>query len=412
MRNIALLEWGPASLFHIYARERIKVRTGWLEGGPLMPPFLSTKEEAKACEPIPVRYALSAFEDLNAVVRNLRRCFGFPYQEAIGYLNTLTRTHRARREHESLVDRLRRWAIFGNVDAVVWIDYAKANQPPGEFKMGPRDSRPFNASHMEICTHIAGEYQDDDEESEAWSEVDDEGAAATTAASHGGGGAVQPDPVAQSATQVKAEMATTKRSSHWKRPSGYLELTAGLRTTQDKSKTPRTPKALGGASSPGDAVDSSRNVQEKAMLRMMIQEEVVPAHGSIYVRSIAPGPGHYGSPGPSALEDKACGMGYRAKSTFDQVAALTKDNPGPGKYEHKAPLTEEKALLGRFGKAVKMVPPDEATKKLPFISKMASKVEGHGLQSPNFYYSISPEAPCGSMVKSPQYTFAKARRPF
>ena len=54
------------------------------------------------------------------------------------------------------------------VDAVLWIDYAKAqpqqkgsdagylrpsrvqaNQPPGSFKMGPRESRPFSPAHMQ-----------------------------------------------------------------------------------------------------------------------------------------------------------------------------------------------------------------------------------------------------------------------
>ncbi|CAE8669910.1 unnamed protein product, partial [Polarella glacialis] len=126
MRNIALLEWGPASLFYIQPRELIKVRSKWLEGGPVLPLFISTMEETKAGGPdIVVRYALSAFEDLNSAIKNLRRCFGFPYQEYIGYINTLTQSHRARREHEVLIDRLRRWAIFGNVDAVFWIDYAK-----------------------------------------------------------------------------------------------------------------------------------------------------------------------------------------------------------------------------------------------------------------------------------------------
>ena len=50
-----------------------------------MPPFLSAMEEAKTSDPdLTVRYALSAFEDLNSAIKNLRRCFGFPYQEYIG----------------------------------------------------------------------------------------------------------------------------------------------------------------------------------------------------------------------------------------------------------------------------------------------------------------------------------------
>jgi len=42
---------------------------------------------------------------------------------------------------------------------------------------------------------------------------------------------------------------------------------------------------------------------ENALLRNMIQEEIVPAHGSIYIRSIAPGPGYYGTPGICGLEE-------------------------------------------------------------------------------------------------------------
>merc|ERR1719265_1404982 len=175
----------------------------WLDGGPNMPPFLSTREESKAgSADICVRYALSAFEDLNSAIKNLRRCFGFPYQEYIGYLNTLTRTHRARREHEALVDRLKRWAIFGNVDAVVWIDYAKANQPPGSFRIGPRDSRPFGLSHMEICQAVAeGEHRDRDDQSEAWSDVDHgDDHMAQTGASAGASATVQASPMATATT--------------------------------------------------------------------------------------------------------------------------------------------------------------------------------------------------------------------
>lgn len=64
-------------------------------------------------------------------------------------MNTLTQQYRTRSEHEGLMDRIRRWAMFGNVDAVLWIDYAKANQPPGSFKMGPRESRPFGPGHLQ-----------------------------------------------------------------------------------------------------------------------------------------------------------------------------------------------------------------------------------------------------------------------
>eukprot|EP00913_Durusdinium_trenchii_P002495 g2307.t1 len=64
-------------------------------------------EEAKAHDP--------DLTDLNSAIKNLRRCFGFPYQEYIGYMNTLTHQYRTRSEHEGLIDRIRRWAMFGNV---------------------------------------------------------------------------------------------------------------------------------------------------------------------------------------------------------------------------------------------------------------------------------------------------------
>ena len=63
-------------------------------------------------------------EDLNSAIKNLRRCFGFPYQEYIGpaarsiffggsssvlcatlrYMNTLTHQYRTRSEHEDCAD--------------------------------------------------------------------------------------------------------------------------------------------------------------------------------------------------------------------------------------------------------------------------------------------------------------------
>lgn len=46
------------------------------------------------------------------------------------------------------------------------------------------------------------------------------------------------------------------------------------------------------------------------MLRLQLQEEVVPVPGSIYSRSIVPGPGYYGAPkAPSKKESRGFGEG-------------------------------------------------------------------------------------------------------
>lgn len=423
MRNIALLEWGPSSLFYILPRERIKVRTPWLDGGPNMPPFLSTREESKAgSADICVRYALSAFEDLNSAIKNLRRCFGFPYQEYIGYLNTLTRTHRARREHEQLVDRLRRWAIFGNVDAVVWIDYAKANQPPGSFKMGPRDSRPFSAAHMELCTHDPGDAVrgDNDEDSEAaWSEIEEEaggGAGASagrvdheqsmqTLAAHSQGSrrgsVVLQRGYSAGPVPLKRLARSDGRSSELHSSSRQLagESVGSLQTSKTLKSTSLPP--------------SARSQQENEMLRNMLQEEVIPAHGSIYTRSIAPGPGYYGA-GPSSLQDGGPGFGHRPKGRIDALAEASKELPGPGEYTPRVKFLEAKPALTRFGKAPKLVAPTEAARKLPFISSLASECECRCVASPALFHSITPDAAekTRPFIKPATYSFSKSRRPF
>jgi len=422
MRNIALLEWGPASLFHIQPREQIKVRTAWLEGGPIMPPFLSTRDESKGSSSgICVRYALSAFEDLNSAIRNLRRCFGFPYQEYIGYLNTLSRTHRARREHEALVDRLRKWAIFGNVDAVVWIDYAKANQPPGSFKMGPRDSRPFSQAHMELCLDL--DVDDDNNNAEgdseaAWSDIDDE---------VGERGA--PRDRERETTHLPQQQIDASQCQASRKPSLVLQRHSGgsvplkrlvraaelVEQGDQLAWTPRDSKSRSGSAkrdhSLGFKSQSARLKQENALLRTMIQEEVVPGHGSIYTRSIAPGPGYYGSPGCAGLEDGGMGQfGTKPKSRMDMITEASKDFPGPGDYTPRVHQLDDAQQLGKIGKGPRMVLATQIHRKLPFISAQASESEGRGLYSPNVLHSISPTAPC--FMKTPKYSFGKMKRPF
>lgn len=434
MRNIALLEWGPASLFYIQPRERIKVRTVWLEGGPIMPPFLSTRDESKASSSaICVRYALSAFEDLSKAIRNLRRCFGFPYQEYIGYLNTLSRSHRARREHEALVDRLRKWAIFGNVDAVIWIDYAKANQPPGSFKMGPRDSRPFSRAHMELCADLPQDECDknngDVDSEAAWSDIEEEagerGAAPrVTEASH----EVSLSKNEVSLTQGDGKISVVLQRGH---SAGTVPLKRLIRASEladqkalsmsaresfKASRGPSSERERSNEFKPGFAErsQSARAMQENALLRTMIQEEIVPGHGSIYIRSIAPGPGYYGVPGFSTLEEGGVGQfGHRPRSRIDAIMEAQKDQPGPGEYTPRARQLEDKAQLGKIGKAPRLVPASEIARKLPFISKEASTSEGYGLQSDGFHVVPSDSTVCArAYTKPPKYSFGKMKRPF
>lgn len=442
MRNIALLEWGPASLFHIQPREKIRVRTPWLDGGPVLPPFLSTADEVKANTPeTGVRYALSAYEDLNGAIRNLRKCFGFPYQEFIGYLNTLTRTHRARREHEALIDRIRRWAMFSNVDAIVWIDYAKSNLPPGSFKVGARDSRPFSKKHMEICTHDPAETKhDNDDESETWSEIEYEhgaagGPATSTAAdpvvgmttsldfsqpSSGSGPLMIPVRAQQRVARTGARQHSLKRNTQLESGGGpsrtSLSASVALSKQQDSASAAVAGASVTEGTKPVEDADAPKpKPDERTLLRSMIQEEVVPAHGSIYTRSIAPGPGYYGTPA-TAGSQSARGSSFtgRGRGQLEDILLKAGKTPGPGDYIPKKAIADAPKTLGRFDRAQRLVLPVDVPKKLPFISSIASQSEGHGLQSPSEFHSVSPDAPCigRGVMRSPRYSFSRSRRPF
>lgn len=398
-----------------------------------MPPFLGTKEEAKANNTdICVRYALSAFEDLNGAIKNLRQCFGFPYQEYIGYLNTLSRSHRARREHEGLIDRLRRWAIFSNVDAVVWIDYAKANQPPGSFKVGPRDSRPFSPGHIEICATVMGGAAGSENESEAseaeWPESEMEvlaGGMATAAQLDNAQTMLPLQDLRLSGSRGQGggprhTVTRLRLSKHDPAMSGR----SGAQSARLADRSPRDTGAMAGTSprtaSPAMKLQLMRSAQEKTSLRNMLQEEVVPAHGSIYKRSIAPGPGYYGAPDADAIQGglmAAPSFGHRPKGRIDEVAARSAKIPGVGEYEpraHKRPLADAGSLLGSFAHAERLVMPVDVPRKLPFISPLASQLESHGLNSPATLNTPSTEVAmsAAAKTKAPLYSFGRMRRPF
>lgn len=401
MRNIALLEWGPASLFYIEPRELIKVRTRWLEGGPSLPPFLSTMEEAKAGGPdIVVRYAFSAFEDLNGAIKNLRCCFGFPYQEYIGYLNTLTHNYRTRREHEVLIDRLRRWAMFGNVDAVFWIDYCKANQPPGSFKMGPKESRPFSPAHMQLCAEPPKylDSTDADDESEAgWSDQDEEQAQpqprmdTETGGQGSRDGSVNLQPREQGSLRPFPPKRLPKSVQNVR--TGHLLSSTGTfgvppvtaPSIKSAAVTEAAEEAVAAMQSSTDLTEVMGHtlrdkMRDERNSSYQFQEEWTPGAGSIYTRSIVPGPGYYGAPKtPQEAAKEGPSFGRKQKSKFDEISDASAKFPGPGQY--KADEAVLKGKLGCFDKAAKLVATLQKNRKLPFISPAASVSEGYGLDT-------------------------------
>lgn len=475
MRNIAILEWGPASLYYVQPRETIRVRTGWLEGGPVMPPFLSTKDEAKQGT-LRVRYALSYHENLDKVIQNLRRCFGFPYQEAIGFLNSLNRTHRVRREHEGLIDRLRQWAIFGNVDAIVWVDYEKANQRRGEFKLGPKDSRPFSPKHMEL---IGQELMllDDDADDESDADRSEQGAPQVPAGgqqtsgdglpvveasaldlSLGGADGLSPlardagtvlfRPIGGDLQRFREFLKTAPNEELEKvrvggapKKGDLARITAALNKTEagaagaagEPGKGPAGRTAAGGGEAGaggahGDGESEAGSVrggrgggnmavaekQRQHKVFKSLQPEEVPMFGSIYPRSIAPGPGHYQAATSAIDNARGRSFGYKPIGNIDKIVRKAKLVPGPGHYPTPRGLTEVPMSGGRMDEAAKGTLPIEGENLLPFLSPVHAAHENLGLHSPNVYYSVGAAEAEGShgVPKAPHYSFGHTPRPF
>eukprot|EP00419_Tripos_fusus_P015548 CAMPEP_0172755428 /NCGR_PEP_ID=MMETSP1074-20121228/159809_1 /TAXON_ID=2916 /ORGANISM="Ceratium fusus, Strain PA161109" /LENGTH=380 /DNA_ID=CAMNT_0013588509 /DNA_START=188 /DNA_END=1328 /DNA_ORIENTATION=+ len=338
----------------------------------------------------------------------------------------MNKTHRARREHEILVDRLRRWAMFRNVDAVIWIDYAKTNQPPGSFKMGPRDSRPFHACHMEVCANGVlggkGKNDHDGDESEAmWSDEEDPGLA--PAYGHdfslsGPGRTGEPMSVlARGSTKggfavVRRKFrtnsimsATTGGADALGRSDSIVKLggtagsiAAGIPGAASTGGSFRQGDTSGGSFSAREPRDSTQlpssledslvwrgtippEETERRLLRSMIQDEVIPKYGSIYKRSITPGPGYYAlRKAPDDLEiyqeRQNIGLGRKREGIIDKVIAAASKLPGPGDYQAKPAMAEVKHPFGSFDRAERSALPTEAHRKLPFISVAASKADG------------------------------------
>ncbi|CAD7941914.1 unnamed protein product, partial [Amoebophrya sp. A120] len=84
--TIAVLDWGPTNLAFVQPREPVLLKGfTWLPEGPELPPFLGTVGKPEWILKTQVRYALSQYTDLQRCIRNLQRCYNFPYPEAVGY---------------------------------------------------------------------------------------------------------------------------------------------------------------------------------------------------------------------------------------------------------------------------------------------------------------------------------------
>jgi len=327
------------------------------------------------------------------------------------------------------------------VDAVFWIDYGKANQPPGSFKMGPRDSRPFNAVHMEICANgvIGGGGPDDTEgeESEVWTDMDDDQGATAMGGSAGALGMEFTSPPVTAASDLRVLLPkrpqgnrrplTTRRT----RGCGGGTATSKLLPAAAAASSTGQPKPPDDASPGGGAAkDEAKTEQaggsffslvgslvpkdgERLVLRSMLQEEHIPAHGSIYKRSMTPGPGYYYNDGlDSWQESKVSSFGYRPPGIIEQASTMSRELPGPGEYREKAAFSDVKSKLGRFARAERFVSPIDSARKSSAVSD--SVLEGLSARSKPCFQSSVLDAPLSARDsrRGPQYSFGKSRRPF
>ncbi|CAE7203969.1 Cdk10 [Symbiodinium sp. CCMP2456] len=273
--------------------------------------------------------------------------------------------------------------------------------------MGPRESRPFSPAHMQICNDLPDSLrlEDANDESEAaWSEQEPD-----EDRHHGGLPPVSSSGFDQAHTDQlnnqPREPGTLRplpprrlpKHIHRTRPA-YL-LGQALKTMCNAPEKEETAMAVKIVPADGKEKPSDKAKEaEKEILRIQLQEEFVPVPGSIYQRSIVPGPGYYGSPKvPGHVTQEAATFGRKGMSTFDQIKDFAAKLPGPGQYEEKASTTDEVSRrkptprTGCFGKSPKLVSREEAFKKLPFISKLASACEGFGLHSSETFHCVNPE---------------------
>ncbi|CAK0885229.1 unnamed protein product [Prorocentrum cordatum] len=153
-------------------------------------------------------------------------------------------------------------------------------------------------------------------------------------------------------------------------------------------------------------------------MRGMLQEEVIPGPGSIYSRSMTPGPGYYGMPSAGSVQ-QAPSFGARRKGCIDVAVDEHRMVPAPGTYEPVAAAdvrAKRKPGASSFGTAAMatLMTPRDAMRKLPFISNAASLAEAPCVFSPSGFHSIAPEASnrTGDRSGGASWSFGKMRRPF
>lgn len=139
--RIAILEWGPGSLRDFVARENLDIRSKWFDDGPELPAYLQSLEDPHPECRTSVRYAWSSHNSLNRAIGNLRRCFGFPLKESIGFVNAHDGNFRVRSENKPIIKVLLKWAVDANLDGILWVDFDKARHQPdqrGNVSGGPQ----------------------------------------------------------------------------------------------------------------------------------------------------------------------------------------------------------------------------------------------------------------------------------
>jgi len=404
MRNIAFLEWGPV-LRYVASRDQILIR-GWYNDGPMLPKFLQPGAPV-----IRVRYALCTHANLDKVIGNLRRCFGFPYSDSIGFWNALTRKGRVRRENSHILEKLSVWSIATNMDAVVWVDYEKTTAIKGGlgFTLRSYSPKPFSKSQFKILA-VA---DDDDEEQRAARtrvtrneiEVHDE--------------EIQPEepPLVP---ERPVEPASPRSGSVLRLRRGGLEEEPSLEQKRTGPMDPRIQRYFKGADFnktiiPGPLRSTLGAVPEKKKKsftnflstvgpswkknEISLQEEFVPVIGSIYQRSLVPGPGHYHLD-LNTLRKKKFTFGGKKPSKFETDLKETKENPGPGQYNVSDSTLEHYCAVFPTTKRVSDTNPIH----LPYISDLHSRQDLQNYYGSQIIYDPPPPP------RTPRYTIPKARK--
>eukprot|EP00397_Hematodinium_sp_SG-2012_P036572 GEMP01039491.1.p1 GENE.GEMP01039491.1~~GEMP01039491.1.p1 ORF type:complete len:456 (+),score=72.53 GEMP01039491.1:107-1474(+) len=424
MRNIAILEWGPV-LCYVSPREQILIR-GWNNDGPLLPEYLSLNVKVSH-----VRYALSAYQNLDKVLGNLRRCFGFPYTDSIGFWNALTRKGRVRKENKHIVEKLSTWAIATNMDAIVWVDYEKTTARKGGLGFNERAviPKPFLKSHFKIvptyvnvrCVAHRDSDDDHDHDSSHYQPLRDSPNPPNSPNSHRAH--TLEDLSLPSSPPVHVPLRLDSIVNVPAFPMPALRRDTVRVTTMAPNANPLADLAAMhlGASPFDDApgmpgmpgmppiftedlgvqgsvlqqksvakknVLSKRALDAKKTVRndVKLQEEYVPVMGSIYRRSIAPGPGYY----DLDVKQRQCysargsSFGYKPVSSIQEIVKESRDRPGPGNYDiHEAYLWSSGYT---FTCAKKYVPPGHS----PFLTVQHAVKENIGTHGSGIFYDLPP----------------------